>query len=91
MLAGVPGGALQQLVGGLIAVVSGHGLCKHIGLGRSVKKGKKMAGQWGNVRKTSCNLKLVGVDRENNVLLIKGNVPGPSGAVVFVKKSTTKG
>ena len=68
--------------------IGGHA---NIGLGRSVKKGKKMAGQWGNVRKTSCNLKLIGVDRENNVLLIKGNVPGASGAVVFVKKSTTKG
>ena len=54
------------------------------------KKGKKMAGQMGNVRCTSRNHKLVAVDAENNLLLIKGAVPGPNGGLVFVRTGKTK-
>jgi large subunit ribosomal protein L3 len=67
--------------------IGGH---SNIGLGKSVKKGKKMAGQTGNVQVTTKNLKLVGIDAENNLLLIKGAVPGPNGRVVFVRKAKTK-
>jgi large subunit ribosomal protein L3 len=50
-------------------------------------KGKKMAGQMGNVRKTSRNLKVVRVDKENNLLLVRGAVPGPNGGYVVVRQT----
>ena len=50
-----------------------------------VFKGKKMAGQMGNVRRTMRNLEVVGVDQERNLLLIKGAVPGAAGADVIVR------
>ena len=50
-----------------------------------VWKGKKMAGQMGNVRKTVQSLEVVKVDEENNLLLIKGAVPGATGSNVIVK------
>lgn len=50
-----------------------------------VFKGKKMAGQMGNVRCTIQNLKVVRIDRENNLLLIKGAVPGAAGGNVIVR------
>lgn len=59
------------------------------GHGGDIKKGKKMAGHMGSVRVTSQNNPLVGIDAENNLLLIQGAVPGPSGSYVFVRKSIT--
>lgn len=50
-----------------------------------VFKGKKMAGQLGNKRVTTQSLELVKVDLENNLLLIKGAVPGATGSDVIVK------
>ncbi|MDJ0656194.1 MAG: 50S ribosomal protein L3 [Xanthomonadales bacterium] len=50
-----------------------------------VFKGKKMAGQMGNVRRTIQNLEVVRVDAERNLLLIKGAVPGASGGNVIVR------
>jgi large subunit ribosomal protein L3 len=50
-----------------------------------VFKGKKMAGQMGNKQVTSQSLELVKVDAENNLLLVKGAVPGASGGHVIVK------
>lgn len=50
-----------------------------------VWKGKKMAGQMGNVRKTSQSLEVVRVDLENNLLLIKGSLPGATGSSVIVR------
>ena len=50
-----------------------------------VWKGKKMAGQMGNVRKTVQSLEVVKVDEVNNLLLIKGAVPGSTGSSVIVK------
>ena len=50
-----------------------------------VWKGKKMAGQMGNVRNTTQSLEVVRVDVENNLLLIKGAVPGAPGSSVIVK------
>jgi large subunit ribosomal protein L3 len=49
-----------------------------------VFKGKKMAGQMGNVKRTSMNLEVVRVDVERNLLLVKGAVPGASGGNVIV-------
>jgi large subunit ribosomal protein L3 len=50
-----------------------------------VFKGKKMAGQLGNVRVTTQNLEVVRVDAERNLLLIKGAVPGPAGGDVYIR------
>ena len=49
-----------------------------------VFKGKKMAGQMGNVRCTTQNLEVVRVDAEKNLLLIRGAVPGAPGSDVVV-------
>jgi len=50
-----------------------------------VFKGKKMAGQMGNKRVTTMSLELVRVDVENNLLLIKGAVPGATGGDVIIR------
>lgn len=50
-----------------------------------VFKGKKMAGQMGNVRRTAQSLEVVRVDSERNLLLIKGAVPGSIGSDVLVR------
>ncbi len=50
-----------------------------------VFKGKKMSGHMGNVRRTAQNLEVVRVDAERNLLLIRGAVPGHSGARVVVR------
>ncbi|MCC5859759.1 MAG: 50S ribosomal protein L3 [Ectothiorhodospiraceae bacterium] len=52
-----------------------------------VLKGKKMAGQMGNVRTAVQNLEVVRVDAERNLLLIKGAVPGATGSDVVVRPS----
>jgi len=59
------------------------------GWGGDIKKGKRMAGHMGDARCTSRNHKLVGVDKENNLLLIKGTVPGANGGYVVVRVSKT--
>ena len=50
-----------------------------------VFKGMRMAGRMGAARHTTMNLIVQGVDAENNVLLIKGAIPGPKGGVVLVR------
>ena len=50
-----------------------------------VFKGKKMAGQMGNVRRTAQNLTVVKIDVERNLLLIRGAVPGAKGSDVIVR------
>ncbi len=56
-----------------------------------VFKGKKMAGQLGNVRVTAQNLEVVRVDAERNLLLIKGAVPGPAGGDVHIRPAVKGG
>jgi large subunit ribosomal protein L3 len=46
-----------------------------------------MSGQMGNERKTIQNLKLVKTDIENNLLFVKGAVPGPTGSILKITKS----
>lgn len=53
------------------------------------KKGVRMAGHMGMDRVTTRNHPLVKIDSANNLLLIKGSLPGANGAVVFVRKSIT--
>lgn len=52
-----------------------------------VFKGKKMPGQMGNKKITIQNLEVVKVDTENNLLLVKGAVPGPKKSLVTIKES----
>ena len=52
-----------------------------------VWKGKKMSGHMGNVQKTVQSLKIVDMDIENNVIYIKGSVPGFNGSEVKIKPS----
>ena len=55
-----------------------------------VFKGKKLAGHLGAERVTIQNLDIVKVDAENNLLAIKGAVPGPKGGIVVLKNSIKK-
>jgi large subunit ribosomal protein L3 len=59
------------------------------GHGGSIKKGRKMAGHMGNHRATEKNHKLVAIDEEKHLLMVKGCVAGPSGGYVIVRSSQT--
>ena len=52
-----------------------------------VFKGKKMAGRMGNKRVTKQNLKIIEIDEKNNLLIIKGSVPGKKNSTIFLKDS----
>lgn len=52
--------------------------------------GKKMPGQMGNVKTTSMSLKVIKVDAEKGVILVKGAVPGPIGRQVIVRESVKR-
>ena len=55
-----------------------------------VYKGKKMAGHLGSERVTVQNLSVVKVDSENNLIAIKGSIPGPKGGIVVIADSVKK-
>ena len=70
----------------------GHGSQYHRGVGSlgtllpmHVLKGKKMPGHMGCEATTIQNLEVVSIDLENNVILVKGNVPGPKKSLVMIK------
>ncbi len=50
-----------------------------------VLKGKRMAGRYGGVRSTMRDLKVVRVDADNNLLLLRGAVPGPNGGYLIIR------
>ena len=52
-----------------------------------VFKGRKMAGHYGNAQITTRNLQVVRIDEENNLLLVRGAVPGPNGGYVSVRET----
>lgn len=56
-----------------------------------VFKGKGMPGQMGNKRITTQNLEIVRVDAENNLILVKGAVPGPKKSLVTLKETVKAG
>ena len=56
-----------------------------------VFKGKKMAGHMGNKKVTVQNLEIIKVDTENNLLLVKGAVPGPKKSLVTIKETVKSG
>ena len=55
-----------------------------------VFKGKKMAGHMGATKVTIQNLKVIEVDTENNLLIIKGSVPGKKNSTIIIKDSIKK-
>ena len=56
-----------------------------------VFKGKRMPGQMGNKKVTIQNLEVVRVDAENNLLLVKGAVPGPKKSMITIKETVKSG
>ncbi|QDS90566.1 50S ribosomal protein L3 [Rosistilla ulvae] len=50
-------------------------------------KGRRMAGQYGNVKHTKRNLQVVRVDAENNLIMVRGGVPGPAGGYVVIRET----
>ncbi|HWL94875.1 MAG TPA: 50S ribosomal protein L3, partial [Phycisphaerae bacterium] len=60
------------------------------GGGMGVKKGRRMPGHMGHERCTARNLVLVGVDKDRNLLLVKGAVPGPRGGLLIVSRAKTR-
>ncbi len=72
----------------------GHGSQYHRGVGslgtmlpKRVLPGKHMPGRMGGEQVTVQNLEIISIDLENNVILIKGNVPGPKKSLVFIKSA----
>jgi len=63
------------------------GCCKPM----RVRRGQRMPGQHGNARITVQNLKVAGILEGQNVLLVKGGIPGPNGGYVVMRKALTKG
>jgi large subunit ribosomal protein L3 len=57
------------------------------GHGGNIKKGKKMPGHMGHCRATAKNHILAAIDEKNNLLVIKGTVPGPAGGYVIVRST----
>tara|TARA_E500000178_G_C16999653_1_gene745058 strand:+ start:1000 stop:1644 length:645 start_codon:yes stop_codon:yes gene_type:complete len=55
-----------------------------------VFKGKKMAGRMGNTKVTKQNLKIIDIDDLNNLLILKGSVPGKKNSIIFLKDSVKK-
>ena len=55
------------------------------------KLGHKGAGRYGNTRTTARNLRVVKIDADNHLLLVKGAVPGPNGGFILVRPTNKKG
>ena len=75
----------------------GHGSQYHRGVGSlgtmrpmRVFKGKKLPGHMGHVSVTMQNLEVVAVMKDENVIIIKGNVPGPKKSLVIIKSAVKK-
>jgi large subunit ribosomal protein L3 len=54
-------------------------------------KGRRMAGQYGNTRVTARNLEVVRIDEENNLLLVRGSVPGSNGGFLLICETNKVG
>jgi large subunit ribosomal protein L3 len=67
--------------------INGH--ATNLGTGGKPKKGKRMAGHMGDETVTTRNCRVVRIDKENNLLLIKGPLPGAKGGYLVIKKSKT--
>ena len=67
-----------------------HGSTGHNQDPGRVFKGKKMAGHMGSKQVTIQNLQVVDIDKKNNLLFIKGSIPGARQSVVSIKDSVKK-
>lgn len=81
------GGGRASHGGGWIRRTGSIGMCEFPG---RVFKGKKMPGQMGDKRVTTQNLKIVQVRPEENLILVKGSVPGAKGGIVVIKEALKK-
>ncbi len=63
--------------------IGGH--ATDLGTGPKVKKGKRMAGQMGAKRVTVRSLDVIAIDRQRNLLMLKGPVPGPNHGILFIR------
>jgi len=54
------------------------------------KKGIRMAGRYGNSRVTARNLTIVRIDAANNLVLVRGAVPGPNGGLIMIRPTRKK-
>ncbi len=52
-----------------------------------VFKGMRMSGHMGNTRVTTRNLRILGVDKDENLLVVEGSVPGPNGGYIVITKA----
>ncbi len=52
-----------------------------------VVKGMRMSGHMGNTRVTTRNLRILGVDKDENLLVVEGSVPGPNGGYIVINKA----
>jgi large subunit ribosomal protein L3 len=52
-----------------------------------VFKGMRMSGHMGNARITTRNLRILGVDKDDNLLVVEGSVPGPNGGYIVIMKA----
>lgn len=74
---------VHRHMGGTGALASNRG-------GGRMKKGKAMPGRYGNERVTIRNQRLVKIDKEKNLLLIYGAVPGPPGMMLVIRETNYK-
>jgi len=81
------GGGRASHGGGWTRKPGSIGMCEHPA---RVFKGKKMPGQMGSKRVTTQNLKVVQVRPEENLILVKGSVPGANGGIVTIKEALKK-
>ena len=57
------------------------------GASGGIKRGKKMAGQMGNARVTLRSLDVIGIDKDRNLILVKGPVPGPNQGLLEIREA----
>jgi len=81
------GGGRASHGGGWIRRTGSIGMCEFPG---RVFKGKKMPGHMGDKRVTTQNLKVIQVRPEENLILVKGSVPGATGGIVVIKEALKK-
>jgi large subunit ribosomal protein L3 len=81
------GGGRASHGGGWTRRTGSIGMCEFPG---RVFKGKKMPGQMGDKRVTTQNLKIVQVRPEENLILVKGSVPGAKGGIVVIREALKK-
>jgi large subunit ribosomal protein L3 len=65
--------------------INGH--ATNLGTGPKPKKGKRMPGQMGNKQITCRSLPVINIDNDQNLLLVKGSVPGPNNGMVLIKEA----